>query len=303
MMKTLKGWPSLFVGLVLILSICGLQGRAVFATANEIEYVFDTPYQHDDIHLQFVLTAMPGDGTCEMDVHAYDVDRHPDPSSGFQPEQDDVILNGANLGYLLGENNEWHTTKFEFSCSLLLEGVNDLDILVDVLDHVWATSIEWIKLRGEGMEGYFPPDDMPPLIQVPGSRVIDVGGVIAAAQEVNGQMRIYSVEPGTTFTVGWKDNLCQNSTNNVETTEIMGNVGVIFDWNPSASVSLELAGWVGEGHTKTTIPVGLTADDFRRDAVYDPERDAWYLVLEPNQVWADYCLFDPSSPCIFVTRQ
>jgi hypothetical protein len=259
---------------------------------GEIKYVFNTPYQYEDIHLKFKVYAVPDSGTCEMEVHAYDVDRSPSPDRPH--EQDEVRLNGHPLGSLQqGETKQWLTTTFAFSCSFLREGSNRLDILVDVLDGNWATSIAWIVIRGEGLRGHFGN----------GCRVIDAGGVVAYYQEVDGEPRFYSVDAGTTFIVGWKDNRPENPTNNVETTAAKGNVGVIFCWDPSAPVALEVAGWVGGQRLPTRVPVGLTADDFRREAVYDPQESAWYLSLKPGQAWTDYCLFDPMHPCIFVANE
>jgi hypothetical protein len=132
--------------------------------------------------------------------------------------------------------------------------------------------------------------------------VLDVGGVVTTYhREPGGEERLYSVDPGTLFVVGWKDNLPRASTNNVEETEEKGNTGVVFCWDPGSSVTLEVQAWVGEQHLKTMVPEGLTADDFRRHAQYDPEAGAWYVVLDAGQTWAEHCTFDPVSPCIFVT--
>ena len=277
------------------ISTASWPGQVREQKVGEIKYVFNTPYQYEDIPLKFRAYAVPDSGTCEMDVHAYDVDRSPSPDRPH--EQDEVHLNDHRLGPLQqGETKQWLTTTFPFSCSSLHEGVNRLDVQVDVLDGNWATSIAWIVIRGEGLRGDFVhPGD--------GCWVIDAGGVVAYYQEVNGEPRLYSVDAGTPFVVGWKDNRPENPSNNVETTAERGNVGVIFCWDPGAPVALEVAGWVGGQCLPTRVPVGLTADDFRREAVYDPQQSAWYLSLDPGQAWTDYCLFDPMSPCVFVANE
>lgn len=255
---------------------------------GEITIPFNTPYQYQDFHLPFPLDTSFDTTFCEMDVHAFDVDSRGQP--GRPLERDVVYLNGRRRGPLRpGETNQWQTTTFRFPCSILVKGQNQLDVDVDVLNGRWATAIAWIKLREVASAG--------------GCRVIDAGGTVAYYREVNGEPRLYSVDPATTFVVGWKDNRPQDPTNNVETTEAKGNVGVIFCWNPGAAVALQVAGWVGGGHLPTKVPLGLTADDFRRDATYDAEEGAWYLALGPRQAWTDFCLFDPANPCIFVAAE
>lgn len=88
----------------------------------------------------------------------FDVDSNATPPAPFKPEQDRVLFNGEEVGFLTGENNVWKLSTFEIDirkvkfAARAAEGSdpqparNRVTVEIDVGNfptQVWCTSVDW----------------------------------------------------------------------------------------------------------------------------------------------------------------
>jgi hypothetical protein len=64
-------------------------------------------------------------------------------------ERDAMYLNGQQLGYLTGANDQWSTVSFPVSASGIVEGDNIVHIDIDTLDGGWCVECDWAELTLE----------------------------------------------------------------------------------------------------------------------------------------------------------
>ncbi len=91
-------------------------------------------------------------------IPAFDVDSDANPSPPFLPEQDRVLFNGEEIGFLSGENNTWKLNTFQIDISKVKfanraavgsepkGAANRVTIEIDVGNsptQVWCTSVDW----------------------------------------------------------------------------------------------------------------------------------------------------------------
>ena len=115
----------------------------------------------------------------ELIIPAFDVDSGGAPQ-GTQPELDKVSVNGFEVGFLRGQNNQWVLNSFKIPIEKIkfaskgtnggapTGGVNEIRIDIDTANsnEVWCTSIDWgaqtframspvILIHGNASEGAF----------------------------------------------------------------------------------------------------------------------------------------------------
>ena len=118
--------------------------------------------------------------TATLIIPAFDVDSNASPPAPFLPEQDRVLFNGEEIGFLSGENNTWKLNSFDIDIDKVKfpargsggapsPAINTVTIEIDVGNaptQVWCTSADWgstdfkamspiILIHGNGSDGGF----------------------------------------------------------------------------------------------------------------------------------------------------
>jgi|GEM_PF-1042267 len=91
--------------------------------------------------------------TAQLNILAWDVDWY---SSGLNGERDKVLVNGHEVGYLTGANNEWSTSIFSIDPAWLNPGPNGknlVQVYIDEYNEGWAVQVDWGQLIINGTQG------------------------------------------------------------------------------------------------------------------------------------------------------
>ena len=90
-----------------------------------------------------------------LTLRVWDVDENGSGTNG-EPERDPVFLNGHQLTqptwYLTGADEYWSTCTFDVDPTWIVDGSNQVQIDIDVLDGGWCVRCDWGELNIEAQE-------------------------------------------------------------------------------------------------------------------------------------------------------